>query len=171
VAFGWRGPIRREGDGSYSVHLNEPEQVLLKSLLAELRMLLRVETSGEITEASGVRRLFPTAYPQREDLEAEYQDLVRDDLVAKRLAAIDEVEETIVLPRLDDEQLATWMTTFNDARLVLGTQLDVSEEDDGIVDPEDPDALAWLAYHLLAQLVESAVIALSEALPEVDPEG
>jgi hypothetical protein len=169
--FGRGLPIRRERDGSYSVHLSEPEQVLLKSLLAQLRTLLKIETAGEITEASGVRRLFPTAYPGREDLEAEYQDMVRDDLVTKRLAAIDDVESTIVLPTLDDEQLSTWMTTFNDLRLVLGTRLDVSEDDSGPIDPEDPDAPALVAYGYLGELLECAVMALSGSLPEPEPDG
>jgi hypothetical protein len=168
MAFGRGLPIRRERDGTYSVHLSEPEQVLIKSLLAQLRTLLKVETTGQIDESSGVRRLFPTAYPDRDDLETEYQGLVRDDLVGKRLAGIDEVEETITLPTLDDEQLTTWMTTFNDLRLVLGTRLDVSEDDTGFIDPDDPEAAALVAYGYLGELLESAVIALSGALPEPD---
>jgi hypothetical protein len=166
VGFGRRLPIRRERDGTYSVHLSEPEQMLVKSLLAQLRTLLKVETAGEITEDSGVRRLFPTAYPEREELEAEYQEMVRDDLVGKRLAAIDLVEATIVLPTLDDEQLSTWMTTFNDLRLVLGTRLDVSEDDTGLIDPDEPNAAALVAYGYLGELLECAVMALTEALPE-----
>jgi hypothetical protein len=169
VAFGRRRlPIQRERDGSFSVALSEPEQVLVKSLLAQLRALIRTEASGEITEDSGVRRLFPTAYPQDEALESEYQGMVRDDLVAKRLAAIDEVEETIVLPTLDEEQLTTWMTTFKDLRLVLGTRLDVSEDDEPFIDPDDPDAAALVAYGYLGELLECAVIALTQALPEPD---
>ena len=165
MAFGRQRPIQRERDGTYSVDLTETEQMVLKSLLAQLRTLLKVETTGEITEESGVRRLFPTAYPDRDDLEAEYQGMVRDDLVGQRLAAIDLVEETIVLPTLDDDQLATWMRTFNDLRLVLGTRLDVSEDDAGWIDPEDPDAPAMMAYEFLGLLLDSAVLALSGALP------
>ncbi len=167
AGFGWRGPIRRERDGSFSVHLSEPEQVLLKSLLSQLRTLLRVEGAGEVTEESGVRRLFPPAHPHREDLEAEYQGMVRDELVRQRLAAVDEVEATIVLPSLDEDQLTTWLKTFNDLRLVLGTRLDVSEDMDEI-DPDDPDAPALAAYAYLGFLLESTVVALSGALPEPD---
>jgi ribosomal protein S6 len=160
------GPIRRERDGTYSVRLSEPEQMVVKSLLAQLRTLLKVEGgAGELTEDSGIRRLFPTAYPQREDLEAEYVGMVRDELLAQRLAAIDRVEETIVLPSLDEEQLATWLRTLNDLRLVLGTRLDVSE-DMGPIDPEDPDAPALAAYEYLGWLLENTVQALDEALPE-----
>ena len=166
VAFGFGGgPVRRERDGSFTVHLSEPEQLLLKSLLAQLRTLLKLEGGGEITEDSGVRRLFPTAYPGRDDLEAEYQGMVHDDLLGQRLAAIDQVEETIVLPSVDEEQLGTWLRTFNDLRLVLGTRLDVSEDDTGPIDPDDPDAAAQAAYEYLGWLLESTVIALTAALP------
>ena len=161
-------PIRRERDGTVSVHLSEPEQMLVKSLLAQLRTLLKIETAGEITEDSGVRRLFPTAYPGRDDLEAEYQGMVHDDLLTRRLAAIDEIESTIVLPSLDEEQLGVWMRTFNDLRLVLGTRLDVSEDDLGPIDPDDPEAPAQAAYEYLGWLLESAVSALTGSLPEPD---
>ena len=168
MAFGRGGPIRRERDGSYSVRLSEAEQMLVKSLLAQLRTLLKVEGGGDLDEASGIRRLFPTAYPQREDLEAEYVGMVRDELLAERLAAIDVVEETIVLPTLDEEQLSTWLRTLNDLRLVLGTRLDVSEDMDEI-DPEDPDAPALAAYAYLGWLLEHTVEALSSGLPD-EPE-
>ena len=162
MAFGFGGgPIRRERDGSFTVRLSEPEQLLLKSLLAQLRTLLKLEGGGEITEDSGVRRLFPTAYPGRDDLEAEYQGMVHDDLLGQRLAAIDGVEETIVLPSVDEEQLGIWMRTFNDLRLVLGTRLDVSEETDEM-DPDDPDAPLFEVYGYLAWLLENIVAALAD---------
>jgi len=167
VAFGFGGgPVRRERDGSFTVRLSEPEQLLLKSLLAQLRTLLKLEGGGQITEDSGVRRLFPTAYPGRDDLEAEYQGMVHDDLLAQRLAAIDQVEDTIVLPSLDEEELGTWLRTFNDLRLVLGTRLDVSEDDSGPIDPDAPEAPARAAYEYLGWLLESTVNALTGGLPD-----
>jgi hypothetical protein len=169
VAFGRRGLVRRERDGSYSVHLSEPEQVLIKSLLAQLRTLLKLEGGGEITDESGVRRLFPTAYTGRDDLEAEYQGMVHEDLLTRRLAAVDRVEDTVMLPSLDEEQLGDWLRTVNDLRLVLGTRLDVSEDDTGLIDPEDPEAPALIAYGYLGELLDDLVAALAEGLPEPEP--
>ena len=57
----------------------------------------------------------------------------------------------------------------NDLRLVLGTRLDVSEDDDPWVDPDDPDAGALIAYGYLGELLEASVRALTGSLPE-DPE-
>ncbi|MET1049491.1 MAG: DUF2017 family protein [Acidimicrobiales bacterium] len=167
MVFGFGGgPIRRERDGTFTIRLSEPEQVLLKSLLAQLRTLLKLEGGSEITDESGVRRLFPTAYAGRDDLEAEYQAMVHDDLLTRRLANIDEIEATIALPSLDEDQLGTWLRSFNDLRLVLGTRLDVSEDDTGPIDPDDPEAPAQAAYEYLGWLLEATVGALTGSLPE-----
>jgi Domain of unknown function (DUF2017) len=165
--LGRGGPVRRERDGSYSVRMSESEQMLVKSLLAQLRTLLKLEGGGHLAEESGIRRLFPNAYPGRDDLEADYQEMVHDELLRERLAAIDRVEDTIVLPSLDEEQLGTWLRTFNDLRLVLGTRLDVSE-DMGPIDPEDPEAPALAAYEYLGWLLECTVEALTGGLPPAD---
>ena len=167
MAFGFGGgPIRREGDGSFTVRLSEPEQLLLKSMLAQLRTLLKTEADGPLTEASGVRRLFPPAHPADDAREAEYRGMVHDDLLSQRLAAVDRVEDTIALPALDEDQLGAWMRVFNDLRLVLGTRLDVSEDDIEPIDPDDPDAPARAAYDYLGWLLEATVVALTGVLPE-----
>ncbi len=59
---------------------------------------------------------------------------------------------------LTAEQEAQWLTALNDARLVVGTMIGVTEEDDGVYAPDDPRyeygvLYAWLtALHY--QLVE-----------------
>jgi hypothetical protein len=54
------------------------------------------------------------------------------------------------------------MRSLNALRLVLGTRLDVTEDDDHDVDPADPDAPAWYLYFFLSGLVDDLVTALSE---------
>jgi hypothetical protein len=108
-----------------------------------------------------VQRLFPVAHPDDAEAQAEFEELVRDDLVASRLASIDQVEATLDATELDDEQLMAWLQAINSVRLVLGTILDVSEEDSGRdVDDDDPEAGTWALYgylsFLLDQLVEAA---------------
>ncbi len=46
-------------------------------------------------------------------------------------------------------------------RLVIGTRLDVSEDDDGPLSPDDPDAPAFAIYDFLGYLVDRTVAALS----------
>jgi Domain of unknown function (DUF2017) len=51
---------------------------------------------------------------------------------------------------------------LNDARLMLGTRLDVSEETDfGAVDPEDPDAQELAVYAFLTFLQGELVEAVA----------
>ena len=80
------------------------------------------------------RRLFPVVHPDDPEQEAEYQRLMRDELVSSRLAAIDVVEAVLGGPagkvharRGRDAGLRAGRQRV---RLVLGTLLDVSEDED-----------------------------------------
>ena len=104
----------------------------MRTLLEELRELL---ISGD---NPGLRRLYPTAYPQHEDLEEGYRSLVHDSLLAQRLDSIEAMENTLEATTLTDEQLEAWMHSVNSVRLVLGTILDVGEGDELPDDPTRP---------------------------------
>lgn len=158
--------VKRVGPDRYRISLPDPERELLQSLVPRLRDLL---TTGLSSGDPSLVRLFPTAYPNDPELDAGYHALVRDELLEKRLASIDVLEETLDAGRqgreIDGEQLEAWMRALNDLRLVLGTRLDVSEDDDvEDIDPDDPDAAAWSIYHYLAMLLTFIVEALSEDL-------
>jgi hypothetical protein len=127
--------------------------------VAQLRDLLLAD------EDPNLRRLYPTAHVEDGRLDAEYQSLVHGSLVEGRLAALDTLEATLGEKTLTDEQLGCWMGAVNDLRLVLGTRLDVSEEDHEI-DPDAPDGPARVVYHYLGWLLEEIVSVLSEGLPE-----
>jgi len=159
MGFLRRSRIQRAGAGRYSISLPKPERELLLSLTEQLRDVLLATT-----EDPSLRRLFPTAYHEDPDRDQEYQQLVRDELLERRLAALTLVEETVSTGRLDQAGLTGWLTALNDLRLVLGTRLDVSE-DDLEVDPEDPDAPAHAVYHYLGMLLSEIVHALEQDLP------
>ena len=114
-------------------------------------------------------RLFPVVHPDHPEREAEYQRLMRDELVASRLAGIDAVEA--VLGRsgrkvtLDESEMTAFVQAVNSVRLVLGTVLDVDEDDD--LDPSDEllDAPEYQLYGYLSWLLDSAVRAMSGAPP------
>ena len=79
-------------------------------------------------------RLFPVVHPDRPDDEAEYQRLMRDELVTSRLAGIDTVEAVLArsgrkVP-LDEAEMLAFVQAVNSVRLVLGTVLDVGEDDE-----------------------------------------
>jgi hypothetical protein len=69
--------------------------------------------------------------------------------------------------RLEEEQLLAWLSTVNDLRLILGTRLGVTDDNqDEHLPDEDPRAQGYALYHYLGFLEEQIVEALAEALPE-----
>ena len=85
--------------------------------------------------------------------------LARDELLASRLDALDALEKGLGVTgaqELSSEELTSWMTAVNDVRLVLGTVLDV-QEDEGPVARGDSRAPGLAAYdvltHVLARIV------------------
>lgn len=158
----FKGPVRRTRKGDFEVRLSDQERRLLASLAAQLRAALEADTDAGGAKDPTLRRLFPAAYPDDEQRDLEYRSMVHDDLLARRRAALDTVEETLQATRLDEEDLLAWMGAVNDLRLVLGTRLDVSEETDLVPEPDDPEAHALAVYGYLGFLLESMVAALSD---------
>lgn len=149
------GLVRRSHDGSIELHLGEVERDLLRDVLGQLREALVADAGDPV-----LARLFPPAYADDPEKEAGFKALARDELLEHRLAAIETVEATVDAERLDAEQADTWMRAINSLRLVLGTRLDVKEDERPDVDPDDPDVLAWMLYELLSLLVDDLVRAL-----------
>ena len=145
--------FQRVGDRTL-IQLEEEERLILVDLAGQFRSVVADDHDP------GLRRLYPTAYPDNPDWDADYTGLVHDDLVRLRLEAADTVDATAGSPSLADDELAAWMQVLNSLRLLLGTRLDISEEDQ--FDPEADDAparalLAWLGF-----LLEEAVVAAGE---------
>ena len=147
--------VKRLRSGRYQLRLDGDERALLRGLPAQLRGLLA-------TDDPSLLRLFPTAYTDDPKRDAEYQQLMREDLLELHRGALDVMEETIDAVDLDEEQLTAWMKAINQMRLVLGTRLDVTEDlyDDGM-DANDPRASAFALYSYLGWLQEHIVQALS----------
>jgi len=152
--------VRRRRDGRFDVRLDEGARTVITSLVAQLRQLLTAERPSTQDEWA-LRRLFPAAYPDDEEFEAQYQEMVGDELLQSRLSSLDLVEATIDEQVLEEEELLRWMAALNDIRLVLGTKLDVDEDlDFSDLRPEDPDAPALAAYGFLGLLLEHIIDAL-----------
>jgi Domain of unknown function (DUF2017) len=151
--------VKRVRGGRFALRITGAERDVLRSLPAQLRQLMTGQDAGANPD---LRRLFPTAYPDDPEKAAEYDAMVRDDLVAERLAAIDVMERTIDSDRLSEEELLAWLSSINDLRLVLGTRLDVAEDLSELdVTPDDPRAESLALYAYLSLLEEDAVSALS----------
>ncbi len=154
--FGRR--VRRHRSGRYSLRIDDQERLLLEHLIPQLReLLMATGPSGAVPDAA--RRLFPVAYVDEENLEAEYQSLMRDDLLRHRLEQLELLEETLSRDQVTEEQLDAWIGSVNDLRLVLGTRLDVSEEDPPVLDPTDPNSAPYAVYLYLGDLLGELVAA------------
>ena len=149
-----RRTVRRARDGSFQLRLTDDERDLVVNLAAQLRELLVSD------ETDGLERLYPPAYANDPDRESEYRAMVHDELLEKRLAAVDVVEQTATATSLTEEEVNTWMGAINDLRLVLGTRLDVTEDQD-FPALDDPSAPAFAVYQYLTHLLAEIVHALS----------
>jgi hypothetical protein len=155
----FRAPVRSSGDG-FVVDLGADEAMLVRRLIGELRQLLADPEPGE--EAMMLlHRLFPIAHPDDPDAEEEYQRLMREELVASKLAAFDVVDATLAGDgRLDESGLVAFMQSVNSLRLALGSMLGVTDDPDAEVDPGLEGSAEHHLYGYLSWLLEWSVRAI-----------
>jgi hypothetical protein len=151
MAFRTPKLVKRTRQG-IELQLSAEERQLLAVLVTEMRELLG-------TDDPSLRRLYPTAYIDDPGRDAEYQILARAELADRRLQALDVVEASVDARLLDPDQVNAWMQTINQIRLVLGTRLDV-DEDEPEFDPDSDDAAARAVYAYLAMLLDQFVDAV-----------
>lgn len=143
--------------GGWKITLDTEERALLVRLMGELRSLLTGPDDNEL-----LRRLFPVAYPEDEEKEAEYQRLMREELVTSRLSAIETVT-TVLDPDhglLDEPQTIAFMQSINAIRLVLGSMLGITDDESADL-AEDALSPEHQLYDFLSWLLEWTVRSLS----------
>jgi hypothetical protein len=163
-----RGAFTTAKGGGFVLKLGREERALVARLLDELAALLADPLDPALTA-----RLFPVVHPHRADQEAEYQRLMREELVASRLAGIETVKQVLggsgssgtgkpgssKQVTFTEDQLVTFMQALNSVRLVLGTMLDVTEDDDER--PGHELVPEYQLYAFLSWVLDSAVHALT----------
>jgi hypothetical protein len=155
--------FRRRRDGRYQIKLGAAEQELLRELPRQAVGLLETDDPSTL-------RLHPTAYPNDEVASADYRSLTSGELSRQHQVALDTMSATASATVIDEEQLHRWLRAIEVLRLVLGTQLDVSEGPEDF-DPSDPRAPAIAVYHYLSGLQDDVVDALTAALPAATDDG
>ena len=141
-------------DGRYRLRWGDDDRALIRTLTDELDTVLEGDDDALV-------RLFPPAYGTDETRSREWAALAHSELIESRRAALATVQHALDAPDLSADELHSLMRAVNDVRLVLGTQLDVSEEDTRRRDPADPDAPRWAAYERLTHMLGQIVSALS----------
>jgi uncharacterized protein DUF2017 len=154
--------ITRTRGGRFRLKLPREEREILRSLPQQLREMLG-------TDHPALRRLFPPAYEDDPARSAEFDRLMREDLLEHHRGNLEVLEATVDAEELDEEQVSAWMGAINDLRLALGTRLEVTEDlyDAGVTE-DDPRSPAFALFLYLGWLEEQVVAAL---LAGVDPAG
>lgn len=171
MPFGAAFKRRRNGSLQVSFHRDEAEVLVL--VLQNLRAV-----AADPRAAGPVgKRLYPRAYldPTEERAEAQFRGDVHGELVAARIAAIDGVLDALAARRdatvkIAPEAEQQWLTVLNDARLVIGTEADVTEDLDlEALDlaPDDPRLQDLIVYAWLTELQHDLVMVLADDLPDI----
>ena len=152
------GPVVARDNDLFEITLSVDERSTLLSFVDQLSEILEMGPDD-----ARLRRLFPTAYHENPEHDAEYQGYMRDELTQSRSASIVVVKEVLESTDLiTAAQLHSFMTVLNNLRLVLGTLLDVGEDDfEDDIDKNDPAFGQWQLYGYLGWLMEWTISALS----------
>ncbi|HKE54456.1 MAG TPA: DUF2017 family protein [Actinomycetota bacterium] len=153
------GPVRRSRrGGGFDIRISGRERDVLATVPETLRAVLASGDAGDPV----ARRLFPSAYLDDEAASREFDDVVRDDLMERRLEAIATFERTVRADHVTEDELIDWLAALNDVRLVLGVRLAVTEESTSEdFAGEDETETAFELYRYLSYLEENVVEALS----------
>ena len=127
------------------------------------RLLDRLDARLDVEDPT-TKRLFPPAYPDDADAEADFRAMARGELLDVRHEAIATVRPTLYAEELDAVQTAAWLGVLNDLRLVIGTEIDVKQDLGEIPDEDDPRHQGFIEYVFLGWLVEQFVDVLAEGL-------
>lgn len=153
------GPVRRSRrGGGFDIRISGRERDVLATVPETLRAVLASGDAGDPV----ARRLFPSAYLDDEAASREFDDVVHDDLLEGRLAAIATFERTVRADHVTEDELIDWLAALNDVRLVLGVRLAVTEESTSAdFAADDETGTAFELYRYLSYLEENVVEALS----------
>jgi hypothetical protein len=152
-----RRRFARDRQGRIRPGLEDPERQLLKMLPDQARDLVDHDDPS-------AQRLFPVAYADDEAAQSDYHEMMGASLLEHHRHALDTLVSTIDQPTIDADELNGWLGAVEVLRLLLGTQLDVSE-DFAEVDPGDPRVDQFTVYQYLSMLQNEIVDTLADALP------
>jgi hypothetical protein len=139
--------------GRYKLNLSGDDREVLRAVVPQFEQLL------DDPAQPFVQRLYPPAYsdPAHDEYRDEYRRLMQDDLVKRHREELELLVQTADAESLTEGELLAWIRALNSLRLILGTLLGVSEDDNVDI---GRSAEAHL-YHWLTFLQGEAVEALS----------
>ena len=160
--------LRRDGSVDAKLQAEEAEVVL--------RMASDILDELEDVDDPGLRRLFPPAYEQDPKADEEFRSLTKDDLIERKKLAVNMVIKSIEhgktkrgvwSARLDEETAHSWLGVVNDARLIMGTRLNVTEDDYGDLPSSNPQMNLYVYLTALeGALIEALEVGLPPAIED-----
>ncbi|HLX89418.1 MAG TPA: DUF2017 family protein [Acidimicrobiales bacterium] len=152
-----RRRFSRDRQGRVHPRLERPERELLEVVARQTQEQLAAQDAA-------TARVHPVAYPNDPEAEAEFKAIMGEGLRDRHQRALDALAVGVGADVVEEPELHQWMEAVEVMRLVLGTELDVTEEMDAI-DQLDPRAGQFALYAYLSVLQNEIVEALSASLP------
>lgn len=172
------------GQPGVILRLEEIEVALLRSLTAQMVDLVRpdekdhedplaaiigIDPNAAPSDDPALRRLLPDALTDDEEAAAEFRRFTERDLRRTKVGHAQQVDDDLAncggTVSVTGDRIGPWLGFLNDARLVIGTRLEITEENhDELVELPDDDPRAPLVglYGWLTYLQESLVQSLLE---------
>ncbi len=168
-----RRTFDRGRDGTLRFTLSAAEAAVLAATARDLATVAHDPPDDALRD-----RLYPRAYldPTEETAQQAFDGMVHDDLASMRKRALDAIAVALTSAHADkggrvevavgpdaEEQ---WLTGLNDARLIIGTMLGVTE--DTVIDYErdDPRFDAGVLYVWLTELQDELLDVLLDDIGE-----
>ncbi|MGN6324720.1 MAG: DUF2017 family protein [Pseudolysinimonas sp.] len=142
--------------GEILVSLDGTERDLLVSLTTQFQDIVHDDDGDDPVHL----RLFPTAYRDDEEADAEFRRYTTEGLVDRKSANAGRVAAAVSASRdgripLDRESVDAWLPALTDLRLVVAERLGIRSDDDPV-----PDDQLGAVYWWLGELQERLVQAL-----------
>lgn len=163
-------------DGKITITLDAGEREVLGQLFDQMAQLLQelgaqetsdpleimlgMNGSTQISDDPALARLFPDGYSNDEHASADFRRFTEQDLRQQKIAALSDVRDTLENKQdptsVNSQQAQSWLKAINDLRLVLGTRLEITQENDFDFDSDDPgvNLYNYLTY-LQGTLIDS----------------
>ena len=155
-----RNPVlKRTGPGRFKIVLDEGTRGVVDDLLGQLDELLE-----ERPDAPELYRLHPPAYLHDPDNDAAFQLLAGEELRTSRQANIAGVRACLEAGEMTEDQAWGWLRSLNALRLVVGTRLDIDDDDHAgpPVGIDETTQMLWDVYGFTTELQHFVIKALAD---------
>lgn len=143
--------------------------VTLTAAADPLEAMVGIDPFAQRPDDPALARLLPDAYREDDEAAAEFRRFtersLRETKAAHATAVLDHLERSGDKVVLSIEESASWLGFLNDARLALGTRIEVTEENHdelAALPQDDPRSASFHVYSWLTYLQDSLIGALWE---------